>query len=61
MVNIQEFRNAQRAEGLATIMAIGIATPPNGVLQSTYPDDYFRVTKSEHMIDLKEKFKRICK
>ncbi|XP_022016962.1 chalcone synthase 2 isoform X3 [Helianthus annuus] len=60
MVNIQEFRNTQRAEGPATIMAIGIATPPNCELQSTYPDDYFRITKSERMIDLKEKFKRIC-
>ncbi|KAI7742592.1 hypothetical protein M8C21_011930 [Ambrosia artemisiifolia] len=60
MVNIQEFRNAQRADGPATVIAIGIATPPNCVLQNTYPDEYFRMTKSEHKIELKEKFKRIC-
>lgn len=61
MVSIQEFRNSQRAEGPATIMAIGTATPLNRVLQSTYPDYYFRITKSEHMQELKEKFSRICK
>ncbi|KAI3518503.1 hypothetical protein L1887_07308 [Cichorium endivia] len=60
MVNIEEFRKAQRAQGPATIMAIGTATPPNCVLQSTYPDFYFRVTKSEHMKELREKFTRMC-
>ncbi|KAD7478026.1 hypothetical protein E3N88_01162 [Mikania micrantha] len=60
MVSIQEFRNTQRAEGPAMIMAIGIATPPNCVLQSTYPDNYFGITKGEHMQELKQKFKRIC-
>lgn len=61
MVSIQEFRKSQRAEGPATIMAIGTATPPNCVIQSTYPDFYFRVTKSEHKKDLQEKFRRMCK
>ncbi|KAI3518504.1 hypothetical protein L1887_07309 [Cichorium endivia] len=60
MVNVEEFRKAQRAEGPATIMAIGTSIPPNCVLQSTYPDYYFRVTKSEHMKELKEKFRRMC-
>nr|BAX02594.1 chalcone synthase-like [Dahlia pinnata] len=60
MVSVQEFRNSQRARGPATILAIGTATPLNCVLQSTYPDYYFRITKSEHMKELKEKFKRIC-
>nr|KAJ0221188.1 hypothetical protein LSAT_V11C200065390 [Lactuca sativa] len=41
MVNIEEFHKAQRAEGPATILAIATATPPNCVLQSTYPDSYF--------------------
>jgi hypothetical protein len=30
------------------------------VHQADYPDYYFRITKSEHMTDLKEKFKRMC-
>jgi len=55
-----DVRNAQRAEGLATVLAIGTTTPPNCVYQADYPDYYFRVTKSEHRTDLKEKFKRIC-
>ncbi|KAF5765475.1 Chalcone synthase [Helianthus annuus] len=61
MLSIQEFRKAQRAEGPANILAIGTATPPNCVLQTTYPDYYFRITKSEHKKDLKEKFTRMCK
>ncbi|VFQ72705.1 unnamed protein product [Cuscuta campestris] len=60
MVTVEEVRKAQRAEGPATILAIGTATPPNCVDQSTYPDYYFRVTNSDHMTDLKQKFKRIC-
>lgn len=54
MVSIDEIRKAQKAEGPATIMAIGAATPQNCVDQSTYPDYYFRVTNSEHMTELKE-------
>ena len=61
MVSVEEIRKAQRAEGPATVMAIGTATPPNCVDQSTYPDYYFRITNSEHMTELKEKFKRMCK
>ncbi|BAU00726.1 hypothetical protein VIGAN_10234200 [Vigna angularis var. angularis] len=60
MVTVSEIRQAQRAEGPATILAIGTATPPNCVDQSTYPDYYFRITNSEHMTDLKEKFQRMC-
>ncbi|GMN70137.1 hypothetical protein TIFTF001_039181 [Ficus carica] len=60
MVTVEEIRNAQRAEGPATIMAIGTANPSNCVDQSTYPDFYFRITNSEHKIELKEKFKRMC-
>ncbi|KAL9268385.1 Chalcone synthase-like protein [Drosera capensis] len=57
---VEEMRRAQRAEGPATILAIGTAVPPNVFYQDKFPDYYFRVTKSEHMTDLKEKFKRIC-
>uniref|UniRef100_A0ACD5Z1X9 Uncharacterized protein n=1 Tax=Avena sativa TaxID=4498 RepID=A0ACD5Z1X9_AVESA len=51
---------AQRAEGPATVLAIGTATPDNFMYQADYPDYYFRVTKSEHLVDLKRKFKRMC-
>ncbi|MGH2217772.1 hypothetical protein, partial [Enterococcus faecalis] len=54
-------RKAQRAEGPATVLAIGTSTPPNCVDQSAYPDYYFRITNSEHKTELKEKFKRMCK
>ncbi|VFQ92286.1 unnamed protein product [Cuscuta campestris] len=60
MVTVEEVRKAQRAEGPATIMAIGTANPPNCVDQRTYPDYYFRITNSDHMTELKAKFKRIC-
>ncbi|KAB5564877.1 hypothetical protein DKX38_004931 [Salix brachista] len=60
MVTVDEVRRGQRAEGPATIMAIGTSTPPNCVDQSAYPDYYFRITNSEHKVELKEKFKRMC-
>lgn len=61
MATVEEIRRAQRAEGPATILAIGTANPINCVHQTTYPDYYFRITNNEHMIQLKDKFKRICK
>nr|ABD24244.1 chalcone synthase [Abies alba] len=60
MADLEAFRKAQRADGPAAILAIGTATPPNAVDQSTYPDYYFKVTNSEHMTELKEKFRRMC-
>jgi len=60
MVSVEEIRNAQRSHGPATILAFGTATPSNCVSQEDYPDYYFRITNSEHMTDLKEKFKRMC-
>jgi len=60
MAKVQEIRQAQRAQGPASILAIGTANPKNEVYQADYPDFYFRMTKSEHMTDLKEKFKRMC-
>ncbi|OAY37105.1 chalcone synthase 3 [Manihot esculenta] len=59
-VSVGEIIKAEKAQGPATILAIGTATPSNCVNQVDYPDYYFRITKSEHMTDLKEKFKRIC-
>ncbi|WJX54733.1 Chitin synthase, class 3 [Trifolium repens] len=60
MVSVSEIRKAQRAEGPATILAIGTANPANRVDQSTYPDFYFKITNSEHKVELKEKFQRMC-
>ncbi|KAK8653180.1 hypothetical protein V6N13_127190 [Hibiscus sabdariffa] len=58
--SVEDIRKAQRAEGPATILAIGTATPPNCVSQADYPDYYFGITNSNHMTDLKHKFKRMC-
>ncbi|XP_009608771.1 chalcone synthase J-like isoform X1 [Nicotiana tomentosiformis] len=60
MATVEEIRRAQRAEGPATVLAIGTANPPNCFDQSTSPDYFFRVTNSEHKTELKEKFKRMC-
>nr|ADO85328.1 chalcone synthase [Boesenbergia rotunda] len=60
MAKVQEIRQRQRAEGPAAILAIGTATPTNVVYQADYADYYFRITKSEHLTELKEKFKRMC-
>nr|ABD24245.1 chalcone synthase [Abies alba]ABD24246.1 chalcone synthase [Abies alba]ABD24250.1 chalcone synthase [Abies alba]ABD24252.1 chalcone synthase [Abies alba]ABD38592.1 chalcone synthase [Abies alba] len=60
MADLEAFRKAQRSDGAATILAIGTATPPNSVDQSSYPDYYFKITNSEHMTELKEKFRRMC-
>nr|ABF59517.1 stilbene synthase [Bauhinia variegata] len=60
MVSVNEIRKVQRAEGPATVLAIGTANPPNCIEQSTYADYYFKITKSEHKTELKEKFKRMC-
>nr|AGC72949.1 chalcone synthase [Arabis auriculata]CDU43487.1 chalcone synthase [Arabis auriculata]CDU43528.1 chalcone synthase [Arabis auriculata]CDU43538.1 chalcone synthase [Arabis auriculata] len=59
-LDLDEIRKAQRADGPAGILAIGTANPANHVIQAEYPDYYFRITDSEHMTDLKEKFKRMC-
>nr|CDU46572.1 chalcone synthase [Hilliella paradoxa] len=58
--SLDEIRKAQRADGPAGILGIGTANPANHVIQAEYPDYYFRITNSEHMTDLKEKFKRMC-
>ncbi|XP_021298153.1 chalcone synthase 2-like [Herrania umbratica] len=60
MATVEEIRKAQRAEGVATILAIGTATPSNCIFQSDYPDFYFGVTNNNHTTELKHKFKQIC-
>uniref|UniRef100_A0A1U7V8K6 chalcone synthase n=1 Tax=Nicotiana sylvestris TaxID=4096 RepID=A0A1U7V8K6_NICSY len=59
MATVKEIRREQRAEGPATVLAIGTANPTNCFDQNTYPDYFFRVTNSEHKTELKEKFKRM--
>ncbi|XP_051200306.1 bisdemethoxycurcumin synthase [Lolium perenne] len=57
---VAEIRRSQRADGPAAVLAIGTANPPNCVSQEEYPDYYFRVTRSEHLTDLKQKLKTMC-
>ncbi|KAL6622568.1 hypothetical protein ACP70R_032447 [Stipagrostis hirtigluma subsp. patula] len=57
---VGETRRAQRADGPASVLAVGTANPANCVRQEDYADYYFRVTKSDHLVNLKAKLKRIC-
>nr|ATZ81764.1 chalcone synthase [Iris domestica] len=50
----------ERSFGRAAVLGLGTANPPSSIEQSTFPDFYFNVTNSEHKIDLKKKFTRIC-
>lgn len=61
MERLNEIRQAQRSQGTAAVLAIGTATPFNCINQSQYADYYFRVTKSEHLKELKQEFQKICK
>ncbi|CAN6199354.1 unnamed protein product [Urochloa humidicola] len=58
--NVRDICRARRADGPAAVLAIGTANPPNFVLQDDFADFYFRATNSEHLVGLKEKFKRLC-
>ncbi|KOM54056.1 hypothetical protein LR48_Vigan09g271500 [Vigna angularis] len=60
MAYLKEVREKERAGGAAAILAIATATPPNCIHQDDFPDYYFRITNSDHMTQLKAKFKRIC-
>ncbi|KAH7280191.1 hypothetical protein KP509_37G055400 [Ceratopteris richardii] len=44
----------------ACVLAMGRATPPNKIDQSTYTDWYFNITNSSHKVELKQKMQRIC-
>ncbi|CAM8897285.1 unnamed protein product [Rhodiola kirilowii] len=59
-VAADKMRDTQRTIWPAFVLAIGTATPPNYIMQSDYPDYYFRITNSDHKVGLKQKFKRIC-
>ncbi|KAF8700869.1 hypothetical protein HU200_034235 [Digitaria exilis] len=50
-------RSARRPRGRARHRT---ANPANCVLQDEFPDLFFRATKCEHLVSLKEKFKRVC-
>ncbi|TVU09180.1 hypothetical protein EJB05_42626, partial [Eragrostis curvula] len=51
----------RRATGKASILAIGTANPSNVMLQSDFPDFYFRVSKSDKVKEeLKDRFRRLC-
>ncbi|EMS50108.1 Curcuminoid synthase [Triticum urartu] len=58
--SVREIRRSQRADGPAAILAIGTANPPNCVSHEEFPDYYFRVTKSQHLTDLKNQLKSFC-
>eukprot|EP00262_Sarcandra_glabra_P012723 TRINITY_DN3338_c0_g4_i1.p1 TRINITY_DN3338_c0_g4~~TRINITY_DN3338_c0_g4_i1.p1 ORF type:complete len:416 (+),score=31.14 TRINITY_DN3338_c0_g4_i1:70-1248(+) len=49
-----------RSMSRAAVLAIGTAYPAHVIEQSAFPDYYFRITNSDHLTDLKLKFKRIC-
>nr|CAB3491678.1 unnamed protein product [Digitaria exilis] len=59
-VVLDVLRQAQRASGPAAVLAIGTAVPSNCVLQDEFTDWYFRITKSDHLTELKAKMKRMC-
>ena len=58
---VREIRRAQRSDGPAAMLSIGTANPANCVSQEEFPDYYFRVTNKEHLTDLKDTFKKLCK
>ncbi|XP_062225319.1 bisdemethoxycurcumin synthase-like [Phragmites australis] len=54
-------RSMQHAEGPAAVLAIGTANPTGTIVpQDEFAYHFFRVTKSDHLTDLKEKLTRIC-
>ena len=57
---LHDIHQRQRADGPAAILGIGTANPTNCVLQHQFADWFFRVTKSEHLAELKAKTKKIC-
>ncbi|CAL5077041.1 unnamed protein product [Urochloa decumbens] len=61
MAAVREIRRAQRADGPAAMLGIGTANPAYRVPQDDFPDYYFRVTKKEHLTDLKATFTKLCR
>ncbi|XP_074297520.1 chalcone synthase-like [Silene latifolia] len=63
MGSLSGIKISQKPKGLANILALGTANPPNQILQEDYPDFCFCVAdaNSENtMPDLKIKFNHIC-
>uniref|UniRef100_A0A0E0JKV4 Chalcone synthase n=1 Tax=Oryza punctata TaxID=4537 RepID=A0A0E0JKV4_ORYPU len=52
--------NGHRGSGTAAIMGIGKAVPAHVFPQKSFPDYYFEISNSNHMVDLKAKFTQIC-
>ncbi|TVU15083.1 hypothetical protein EJB05_38585, partial [Eragrostis curvula] len=44
----------------ARILGLGVAVPEHVWPQNSFPDYYFDITDSNHMVDLEAKFKNIC-
>ncbi|KAM0932941.1 putative chalcone synthase [Dioscorea sansibarensis] len=57
---VDHHNRENKAGGLASVLALGTANPPNVVYQDTFADYFFRVTNSEDKVELKEKLKRVC-
>ena len=53
-------RSTQQPQGLATVLAIGTATPANIMTQDEAPDLIFKATNTQHLTNLKMKFTKIC-
>ena len=53
--------NGHRGSGIAAIMGIGKAVPAHVFPQKSFPDYYFDISNSNHMVDQKAKFTKICK
>jgi len=52
----------QHSEGPAAVLAIATANPSGTILsQDEFADQFFRIAKSDQLIGLKEKLKKICK
>nr|CAB3485233.1 unnamed protein product [Digitaria exilis] len=45
----------------ASILGLGVAVPEHFWVQDSFPDYYFGITNSNHLVDLKGKFQNICK
>ncbi|KAF8731704.1 hypothetical protein HU200_015634 [Digitaria exilis] len=59
--NAYESCSMEHGDGPATVLAIGTANPSGAIVPNDeFADQVFRVTKSEHLTDLKEKLNRIC-
>ncbi|KAL6321614.1 hypothetical protein AAG906_025446 [Vitis piasezkii] len=58
--NLKSKRKCSACQGSGHRSSHWHSYPDNCLYQSDFADYYFRVTKSEHMTELKKKFNRIC-